>query len=175
MAVDFPSDLIADVARAADGNAVEQARARLAGVAEAKADKVAAGAFAEAMDETDGAFGALAPDASPSASPSRAVAMKTDNEALQRFEAMMLQQMIQQMMPKEAGAVYGDGFAGDMWRSLQAEKLGEAFAERGGLGIAETVGSRLAVDGSDLRASTANGSAIVNKITLQMLRNQQDS
>ncbi len=164
MAVDFPSDLIADVARAADSQALQQARARLAGAS--APNDVAARAFAGELAATD-KTGAAA--AAPRAS------AKADAKPLQRFEAMMLQQMIQQMMPKDAGAVYGEGFAGDMWRSMQAEKMAESFAERGGIGIAKTLASRLAMNGSDLRASTASGAAIVDRITLQMLRGQQES
>lgn len=169
MAVDFPGDLIADVARAADSRAVEQARARLAGLAEATGRT--AQAFAQELRSGVAAQPATA--SSASAVPAPNVKAKAADPAMERFEAMMLQQMIQQMMPKEAGAVYGEGFAGDMWRSMQAEKIGEAFAERGGIGIAEAVSKRFSLSGGDVRTGTADGAAIVDKITLRMLREQQ--
>ncbi|RLQ88796.1 rod-binding protein [Notoacmeibacter ruber] len=168
MAVDFPGDLIADVARAADRQSVEQARARLAGIAEMSG--TAASAFTEALRAD---VEAPLPTAGAGPKDVATMAPKNDAAALQRFEAMMLQQMIEQMMPKEAGAVYGNGFAGDMWRSLQAEKIGESFAERGGIGIAETITGRLAMAGGDVRSSTADGASIVDKITFRMLRDQQ--
>ena len=34
----------------------------------------------------------------------------------------MLQTFIQNMLPKDAEAVYGKGMAGDMWKSLMAEQ-----------------------------------------------------
>ena len=52
---------------------------------------------------------------------------------------MVLQTFIQTMLPKDAEAVYGKGMAGDMWKSLLAEQLGDAMAERGGIGIADRV------------------------------------
>ncbi|OXT02498.1 hypothetical protein B7H23_06265 [Notoacmeibacter marinus] len=171
MAVDFPGDLIADVARAADSRTVEQARARLAGMAEATGRT--AQAFTEELKTSVAQAPAAANLSRASEQPAQAAAAKVEDPAMQRFEAMMLQQMIQQMMPKEAGAVYGEGFAGDMWRSMQAEKIGEAFAERGGIGIAEAVSSRFALNGGDVRTGTADGAAIVDKITLRMLRQQQ--
>lgn len=155
MAVDFPSDLIADVARAADRDAVAEARARLAGTAAPAGETAAAftGELAQPHPSVD--------------KPSSPDAVDGDNEAMKRFEAMMLQQMIEQMLPKENSAVYGEGFAGDMWRSIQAEKLGESFAEHGGIGIARTLTAKLEGD-------APSGSAIVDRITLQMLRSRQD-
>ena len=50
---------------------------------------------------------------------------------------MVLQTFIQNMLPKDGAAVYGKGVAGDMWKSLMAEKLADVMAERGGIGIAD--------------------------------------
>ena len=49
----------------------------------------------------------------------------------------MLQTFIQNMLPKDGAAVYGKGIAGDMWKSLLAEKLADVMAERGGIGISD--------------------------------------
>ncbi|MCP1200887.1 rod-binding protein [Notoacmeibacter sp. MSK16QG-6] len=171
MAVDFPGDLIADVARAADNRTVEQARARLAGLAEASGRT--AQAFTNELKGTAAAIPAITAMAGEPPAEQVAVVGKNQDPAMQRFEAMMLQQMIQQMMPKETSAVYGEGFAGDMWRSMQAEKIGETFAKRGGIGIAEAISSRFALSSGDVRTGTADGAAIVDKITLRMLRQQQ--
>ena len=51
----------------------------------------------------------------------------------------MLQTFIQNMLPKDGAAVYGKGMAGDMWKSLLAEKVAEVMADRGGIGIADRV------------------------------------
>ena len=58
-------------------------------------------------------------------------------ESFRRFEAMVLQTFIQNMLPKDGAAVYGKGMAGDMWKSMLAEKVAGVVAERGGIGIAE--------------------------------------
>lgn len=58
-------------------------------------------------------------------------------ESFRKFEAMVLQTFIQNMLPKDAAAVYGKGMAGDMWKSLMAEKMAQVMAERGGIGIAD--------------------------------------
>jgi len=59
------------------------------------------------------------------------------SETFRRFEAMVLQTFIQNMLPKDGAAVYGKGMAGDMWKSLLAEKVATVVAERGGIGIAD--------------------------------------
>ncbi len=58
-------------------------------------------------------------------------------ENFKRFEAMVLQTFIQNMLPKDGAAVYGKGMAGDMWKAMLAEKMADAMAERGGIGIAD--------------------------------------
>jgi len=58
-------------------------------------------------------------------------------ESFRKFEAMVLQTFIQNMLPKDGAAVYGKGMAGDMWKSLMAEKMAQVMAERGGIGIAD--------------------------------------
>jgi len=58
-------------------------------------------------------------------------------ESFRKFEAMVLQTFIQNMLPKDGAAVYGKGMAGDMWKSLMAEKMAEVMSERGGIGIAD--------------------------------------
>jgi peptidoglycan hydrolase FlgJ len=57
-------------------------------------------------------------------------------ETFVKFEAMVLRSFIQSMLPSDAGAVYGGGLAGDMWKSLLAEEVAEVLAKSGGIGIA---------------------------------------
>jgi Rod binding domain-containing protein len=57
-------------------------------------------------------------------------------EAYRKFEAVVLQNFMQSMMPKDSEAVYGKGLAGDMWKSELAKQLGNVLSERGGIGIA---------------------------------------
>lgn len=118
MAIALATDIVMDVMKAAAPEAVEAARARLAGRAERSLD---------ASFSVDAA-------ATPPAAREDAV-----RETATKFEAMVLQTFLQTMMPKEAEAVYGSGLSGDMWKSLMAEKIAEAVAERGGIGIAQSL------------------------------------
>ena len=89
-----------DVARAVDPTALETARTNLirrTGTAAGAADTFS-----------------LAETAVPSeTAPARNVRAVKEPDSLQRFEAMVLQTFLQNMMPKETAAVYGQGMAGD--------------------------------------------------------------
>lgn len=66
-----------------------------------------------------------------------AQAAAADNDPHVKFEAMVLGSFVENMLPKQADSVYGQGLAGDMWQSLLAQELGDVLAARGGIGIAE--------------------------------------
>jgi Rod binding domain-containing protein len=76
-----------------------------------------------------------------------AEARGADNAA-KAFEAVLLRQALEMMLPKAAQSGLGGGFAGETWRSFLAERLADAIAQRGGVGIAQTIGSTLAVSDS---------------------------
>ena len=119
LAISPPSDIVLDVARAAAPADVVMARARL-----------------------DGHAAATAPAFEPgTAAPRRADAsVGTDaGSQFKRFEAMVLQTFIQNMLPKDTEAVYGKGLAGEMWKSQLAERLADVMADRGGIGIARSM------------------------------------
>lgn len=58
-------------------------------------------------------------------------------ETFKKFEAFVLQTFIQEMMPENTESVFGKGFAGDVWKSMLAEKMAEVVAKHGGIGIAD--------------------------------------
>lgn len=72
-----------------------------------------------------------------SPSPGETEARAAAPESFRRFEAMVLQTFIQNMLPRDGAAVYGKGMAGDMWKSMLAEKMADVMSERGGIGIAD--------------------------------------
>ncbi len=111
MAISPPSDIVLDVVRAADPAGVEAARAALARRA----------GNASAVAET---FSLQDSGATRTASAGSAKAGTP--ETFKRFEAMVLQTFIQNMLPKDGAAVYGKGMAGDMWKSLLAEKVADS-------------------------------------------------
>jgi flagellar protein FlgJ len=118
-----PSDIIMDVARAAEPQALEAARARLA----AFVDNAAATAGFEVPGDLAGMRGVTVSNRGQAP------------EAFQKFEAMVLQTFLQSMLPQDAESVYGGGIAGDMWKSFLAQELGQQMAKAGGIGIADRV------------------------------------
>lgn len=61
------------------------------------------------------------------------------NEAsatFRKFEAFILQTWLELLLPKADGGSYGSDQAGDLWRSLMAEQLGDQLAKTGALGLA---------------------------------------
>jgi len=124
VAISPPTDIVMDVLRAADPAQVREAHDKLVA---ARATAAAAGAG----------------DFSPIAAEVRATPRATgQGDPFVKFEAMVLGNFIQSMLPQEAGEAYGGGFAGDMWKSMLAQHMGDAVAARGGIGIA----SRLLAD-----------------------------
>jgi Rod binding domain-containing protein len=55
----------------------------------------------------------------------------------QKFEAVMLRRMVEEMLPKGSSSLYGEGTAGDIWRSLQADLMSQEMAKGGGVGLAK--------------------------------------
>lgn len=111
-----------DVVRAADPQAAETAKARLASFA-GKAD----GAGFQS------AVGSGIDTAKPGTT------MLGTPDAFAKFEAMVLQTFLQSMLPKDTESVYGGGLAGEMWQSMLAEQMAEVMAKRGGIGIADRI------------------------------------
>ncbi len=61
-------------------------------------------------------------------------------ETAQDFEAFFLGQMLQPMFAEmDSDGPFGGGQAEKMWRSLQVDEFGKAFARAGGVGIADMV------------------------------------
>jgi hypothetical protein len=119
LAISPPSDIVLDVARAATPQDVETARAALA--------------------ERSGAPAIPFPDPAHRLSRDNAGTAGAPAQTYKRFEAMVLQTFIQNMLPKDTQDVYGKGVAGDMWKSQLAERLADVVADRGGIGIARSL------------------------------------
>lgn len=58
------------------------------------------------------------------------------SDALKKFEGMVLAKFLDTMMP-ENSSVFGGGTAGSTWKTMLTEKIGDAIADAGGIGIAE--------------------------------------
>jgi len=142
VAITPPSDLVLDVVRAADPAQVQEAQAKL------KSNRAAfeATSLAEAGAGFQAAVGILNRDtttASHAASAGvQAVGGKNIPEHLRKFESMVLQNFVKSMMPAESEELYGKGTAGEMWRGMMADQLGDAIAKGGGIGIAESLAKK---------------------------------
>lgn len=123
MAINPPSDIILDVARAADPVAYQASLEKL---------RALAGARIEGTDQTQFTVASAAVEA-----PRSAV-----NPAFRKFEAFMLQTFVQSMFTSEGESVFGKGIAGEYWKSMMSEVIAKEMAEGGGVGIATMLQAR---------------------------------
>jgi flagellar protein FlgJ len=145
MAITPPSDIVLDVARAADPARLQLAVDRL----QKLGNGIAGTQFAAAVDEAAPAglagarekFAALAPAKLEAATP--AVPSKT-GKTMQQFEAQVIQTFIEQMMPEATANNFGSGTAGGVWRSMLSEQIANQIAKAGGLGLREKVEAAIA-------------------------------
>lgn len=138
MSINPPSDLLIDVARAADPAKSSAATERLVRIA-ANGGAGDEG-FAEVLDgvETPSpaqSSGAFAPD------PSALKLAKLDNapndaeaKAYQGIEALVLQNLVETMMP-DSEEFFGAEAGAGIWKSMLAQQLGTALSKRVDLGI----------------------------------------
>lgn len=145
MAISPVSDLILDVARAADPQ--KAAAASRALTASAAPDEFSATLKRAAPAVDAGSYAYRNPSATvtPAMTPARKAAVG--------LESVLLKGMIEEMLPKDAAEVYGSGVAGDVWRSMLSEKIADEVAKSGALHIAD----RLFATHQDLlQSSTVN-------------------
>jgi len=174
MAIDPPSDIVLEVARAADPERAAAVARRLtklaapagdpgAGFAAAlgqtspatsAANATVAGALGQTNPRTSAASAAVAAalgQTSPATSAASAgppdirarlknIAHAQSDKARQaqvQFEAVLLNSFVGEMLPKDAPAAYGQGLAGEMWRSMLADQVSRKIASSGSLGIGQ--------------------------------------
>lgn len=68
----------------------------------------------------------------------------------EKFEGFVLRTFVEEMLPSEEGGFFGTGMAGNVWRSMLAEQIGDELAASGGVGIAEMLAKRDAKGLGDL-------------------------
>ena len=123
-----PTDIVLEVARAADPARAAAVVNRLNGLANQGAGSPQD--FASALGAVSGPTSAPTPIAPRAPAASRAQTAQT------KLESVILTQFVQEMLPKDAQSVYGQGYAGDMWRSMLAERVADQMAASGRIGIA---------------------------------------
>jgi Rod binding domain-containing protein len=121
MSIRPPSDLVLDAVRAAD-----PARASALSRKLASAD-AGGGAFDVALRAASARTTFSTASSSSAAVPSKVGA---------GLEELLLTQLTQSMLPKDAASIYGSGSAGSIWRGMMAEHLARSMARSGAVGLA---------------------------------------
>jgi hypothetical protein len=157
----FPGvDMIVDVARAANPQKRDMAMQRLSQMAaeNATAREAFAGALAgaaKARPTQSNGPNALAPVAS-AAFRASAPAPGPASKAAEKFEALILQTFVEEILPRAEHGFYGDAASAGVWRSMSAEHISASIATAGGLGLRKVLESHFAKLGA---ASAAASSA----------------
>ena len=138
MAFNPRTDVVLEVASAADPSRATLAAQRLNALA---APNAPTADFAADVDRAAAAGSAAsAPLANAAGSRSRLAEAPGGPDKLRQaktqFEAMMLNSFVGDLLPKDSGEVFGQGMAGDMWRSMLAEQVSMQIAKSGKLGLA---------------------------------------
>jgi hypothetical protein len=123
----FPAtDIVSDVARAADPVKLRLATRRLEDIG---AEKARSAEFALAAPGRS----AMTPATIDTGAP-RGVRVDTLGPT-QKFEAFLLQNWLETVLPKTSSGVYGGEAGADIWRSMMAEQIGYQLARADVIGL----------------------------------------
>lgn len=78
---------------------------------------------------------------------------------LEQFEGFVLRSFVESMLPSGDSEFFGKGTAGDIWRSMLAEHIGNEIAKGGGIGIADMIAGKKGVP-VDERAAAGVGEGL---------------
>jgi hypothetical protein len=171
MAIDASSDIVMEVAKAADPARAAAAAQRL--------NALAGAAGAGAADFAD-TLAATAPAAAgePSAADARARFAAAADAAGEKaakvkteFESVMLNTFVSEMLPKDASSVFGQGLAGDMWKSMLADQVSRQMAKSDALGIGKRLFATHPLAASDALEKAQRADAAAAASTAQMSAN----
>ena len=139
MSIAPPSDIILDVAQAADPVRREAAVAKLAQAAGGTSAD-----FSTVLGAASGGSGALGLRTAPSVAAGEIGTFGASQHAsralspYQKFEAVLLQNFVEAMLPKDS-ELFGDKNSADIYRSMMAEQFANQLAKSGSLGIAKQI------------------------------------
>lgn len=163
MAISVNTDLVLDVLKAGNPQNIAAADAKLQSSAVNKIEIAAAGKkfAAELAAQTN------------KTSPLKDLSdMRRDferpnpSQAYQEFESMVLQQFVQHMLPSDNSVIFGEGTAGNIWKSMLAQQLGDTIGKSGGIGIAKQMEAQSVA----LNAATAPASNIIHSQERDLLK-----
>ena len=141
MSIQPISDIVLDVANAADPAKAAAVKQRLA--------EAAGGDFAALLGSGAAASSLLG--ATKWSEPARAqffsaptgarvIERNTSSEEASRgLETLVAKMMVETMLPKGGGAIFGKGTAGDVWRSMFSDRLATELTRGKGLGLLKDV------------------------------------
>jgi hypothetical protein len=143
MAIKPSSDIILEVLKAADPVRAQAATQRLVALGAGGVD--AADDFARVLDATEqspvdgpeiaanagGMRDRLAGVGLDAASDQKAARLQVE------FEASILKTFVDAILPKDETNVYGQGTAGDIWKSMLADQIARQIAKSGAFGISK--------------------------------------
>ncbi|WP_158816257.1 rod-binding protein [Methylocapsa sp. S129] len=143
MAIKPSSDIVLEVLKAADPLRAQATTQRLQALGAGSVED--ADDFAKALDAT-----AQPPAASPEVAPNAAnmrdrldsisLDAANDQKAARtqlEFEASILKTFVDAILPKDESDVYGQGTAGDIWKSMLADQIARQIAKSGAFGISK--------------------------------------
>lgn len=159
MSINPASDIVLDVARAADRSRSLAAMERLLG---AGAAQPASGAFASLMTPPAAGAGDFRSEVAMMAgkpAASAAPAAGRGASAYKGLEELVLQRLVETMLPKEASGVFGAGTAGDIWRSMLAEQLARQISKSVDFGLANSGAARIAASAANADEAVAPAGA----------------
>jgi peptidoglycan hydrolase FlgJ len=148
MAISPASDIILDVARAADP---QKALATTRVLADGSGTAEPSTGFSQALQSVSATTSGLYSYRNPVAS-SLPASGTAAQKATVGLESVLLKTFIDQMLPKDAVEVFGGGVAGDVWKSMLSEKIADEVAKSGALRI----GKRLFATHPDRLQSLGN-------------------
>ena len=139
MSIAPPSDIILDVAQAADPQRLQAATSKLAKLASGSA--TVPDDFATLLTQAGGL-----PPSTPAAPVLRDSTLATTSATVvtapaspyRKFEAVLLQSFVQEMLPKDE-QLFGDAASADISRSMMAEQLANQLAKSDKIGIARMI------------------------------------
>ncbi|EYS91030.1 hypothetical protein X471_01165 [Bartonella bacilliformis str. Heidi Mejia] len=144
MAIQPPSDIVLDVARAADPLEYRASieKLRIAQNAVRTPDSASV-----SVNEKADFSNLVRSDLVPPKEVVHQVHIKSraindkNSEVFKDFEAFMLQALIENMFTTDLPSVFGKGQAGKIWKFMMVEQLAKEFAMSGGIGIAQMLAS----------------------------------
>ena len=139
MSIAPPSDIVLDVAQAADPQRLQAATSKLAKMASGNA--AVPDDFATLLTQAGG--GAPSWPTAPTVrnatlATTHATVVNEPASPYRKFEAVLLQTFVQEIMPKDE-QLFGDAASADISRSMMAEQLANQLAKSGRIGIARMI------------------------------------